>query len=307
MEKWAAMADDEAYYEFLKGLAEENKWELGPATYLADDHLVGLLYLALCRKYDDPVMMEKTKQRIAWIRDNPSDEPFDLEEYMSNERWTWCDALFMSPPVWARLSNITGDDSFRNWMFEEYRITCDHLYDPENHLFFRDETYMDRRDHGRKVFWSRGNGWVFGGLALIITELPDGEQRDWFIDLYKEMAPAVAKLQTPDGHWSMSLLAADVYPTPETSGTAFFTYGLAWGINHGLLERKKYEPVVIRGWDCLVRHVNNDGMLGYVQPIGAEPGQAWPDRSEVYGVGAFLAAGSEVYRLVQPEVPAQER
>ena len=113
------------------------------------------------------------------------------------------------------------------------------------------------------------------------------------------MAPAVARLQTPQGHWAMSLLAADVYPTPETSGTSFFTYGLAWGINNRLLDPDQYEPVVMKGWDAVVSHISEDGMLGYVQPIGSGPGDAWPDKTEVYGTGAFLAAGSEVWKLVR--------
>ncbi|MBN2683795.1 MAG: glycoside hydrolase family 88 protein, partial [Pontiellaceae bacterium] len=301
MEKWAAMSGDETYYDFLKGIAEENKWDLGPGRYHADDQIVGQLYLQLYRKYGDEKMKEKVQRRTEWIRDNPSKQPINLNHYANTERWTWCDALFMAPPVWAKLSNITGDDSFRNWMFKEYKATYDHLYDPEEHLFFRDEHFIDRRDFDRKVFWSRGNGWVFGGLTLIIQELPEGEQRDWFVALFKDMAPALAKLQTEEGHWAMSLLAADKYPTPETSGTAFFTYGLAWGINHGLLDREEYLPIVMKGWDSLVSHVTDEGLLGYVQPVGAAPGDAWPDRSEVYGVGAFLAAGSEVVKLVGPE------
>ena len=184
-------------------------------------------------------------------------------------------------------------------MFEEYKATTDHLFDPEESLFYRDYRYFERREeNGRKMFWSRGNGWVFGGLALIIDELPPGEQEDYFVDLFKKMAPAVAALQTSQGHWAMSLLAADLYPTPETSGTAFFTYGLAWGINNGLLDSAQYEPVVMKGWDALVSHITKDGMLGYVQPVGADPGEAWPDKTEVYGTGAFLAAGSEVWRLL---------
>ena len=298
MEKWAAMAGDDTYYDFLKSIAAENSWDLGPGKYHADDQIVGQLYLELFRKYNDPMMIEQVQRRTEWIRDNPSQQPINLNHYKNTERWTWCDALFMAPPVWAKLSNITGDDSFRNWMFDEYKATYDHLYDFETHLFFRDEHFIDQRDHDRKVFWSRGNGWVFGGLTLIIPELPEGEQHDWFVSLFKDMAPAVAALQTDEGHWAMSLLAADVYPTPETSGTAFFTYGLAWGINHGLLDRDEYLPVVMRGWDCLVSHVTDEGMLGYVQPVGAAPGKAWPDRSEVYGIGAFLAAGSEVIKLL---------
>ena len=111
------------------------------------------------------------------------------------------------------------------------------------------------------------------------------------------MAAKLVKIQTPEGHWAMSLLGAEFYPTPETSGTGFYTYGLAWGINKGILDREDYEPAVKKGWNSLVSHITEDGMLGYVQPIGAAPGKAWPDKTEVYGTGAFLSAGSEVYKL----------
>ncbi|MEM6885702.1 MAG: glycoside hydrolase family 88 protein [Verrucomicrobiota bacterium] len=297
MLKWAEIADDEQYYDFLKSIGEELNWDLGRAKYHADEQIVGQLHLELYRKYKDPRMLDKTRERTEWIRDNPSQQPINLNNYKYTQRWTWCDALFMAPPVWAKLSNITGDPSFNEFMFKEFQATVDHLYDEEEKLFFRDEHFIEKRAHGRKVFWSRGNGWVFGGLALIIPELPEGDQKKYFIKLFQEMAPAVAKLQTEQGHWAMSLLAADVYPTPETSGSAFFTYGLAWGINQGYLDRETYEPVIVKGWNSLVSHVTEDGMLGYVQPVGASPGQAWPDRTEVYGTGAFLAAGSEVYKL----------
>ena len=111
------------------------------------------------------------------------------------------------------------------------------------------------------------------------------------------MAKKLLVLQTPEGHWSMSLLGQEYYPTPETSGSSFFVFGLAWGINNGILDKATYGSSVEKGWNAMVGHVTEDGMLGYVQPIGAEPGQAWPDKTEVYGTGAFLSAGSEVYKL----------
>jgi len=301
MNKWAAMSDDARYYDFLRNIGEKNKWDLGPGKYHADDQAVGQTYLELYRKFGEPKMLEKTLERTRWIRDNPSSQPMRLNHYQYTERWTWCDALFMAPPVWAKLSNITGDASYRQWMLKEYQATVKHLYDKREHLFFRDEHFIDAREQGKKVFWSRGNGWVFAGLTLIIPELPEGKERDYFVKLYKDMAPAIARLQTTQGHWPMSLLSAEQYPQPETSGSAFFTYGLAWGINNGLLKRAKYEPVVRKGWDNLVSHVNTDGLLGYVQPVGAAPGSARADKSEVYGVGAFLAAGSEVYKLLEPQ------
>ena len=299
MVRWAAIADEDTYYRFLKGVGEELKWKLAERVYNADDQVASQVYLELYRKYSDPVMLKETKQRCDWILANPSTQEMRINRNKNCDRWTWCDALFMAPPVWAKLSSITGDSAYRDFMFAEYKATTKHLYDPGENLFFRDENYFKRREHRRKVFWARGNGWVFGGLALIIPELPDGEQRDWFINLYKKMAPTVAKLQTEQGHWAMSLLAADVYPTPEASGTAFFTFGLAWGINAGLIDRAVYEPVVLKGWKALSSYITEDGMLGYVQPIGGEPGQAWPDRTEVYGAGAFLAAGSEVVRMLE--------
>jgi unsaturated rhamnogalacturonyl hydrolase len=298
MNKWAAMSDDTRYYDFLRGIGEKNKWDLGPGKYHADDQAVGQTYLELYRKFGEPNMLEKTLERTRWIRDNPSAEPMRLNHYQYTERWTWCDALFMAPPVWAKLSSITGDATYRQWMLKEYQATVKHLYDKREHLFYRDEHFIDAREDGQKVFWSRGNGWVFAGLTLIIPELPKGKERDYFVKLYKDMAPAIARVQTAEGHWPMSLLAADKYPQPETSGSAFFTYGLAWGVNNGLLKRAKYEPVVRKGWDNLVSHVNSDGLLGYVQPVGAAPGSARADKSEVYGVGAFLAAGSEIYKLL---------
>lgn len=303
MNKWAALAaekkpEDQHYFDFLRSIGEKNHWDLGPGKYHADDQAVGQTYLELYRKFGEPKMLEKTLERTRWIRDNPSSQPMRLSHYQYTERWTWCDALFMAPPVWAKLSSITGDASYRRWMLKEYQATVKHLYDKREHLFFRDEHFIDAREQGRKVFWSRGNGWVFAGLTLIIPELPDGKERDYFVKLYNDMAPAIARLQTKEGHWPMSLLAAEQYPQPETSGSAFFTYGLAWGINNGLLKRAKYEPLVRKGWDNLVSHVNSDGLLGYVQPVGAAPGSARADKSEVYGVGAFLAAGSEVYKLL---------
>lgn len=111
------------------------------------------------------------------------------------------------------------------------------------------------------------------------------------------MAQKLLEIQTPEGHWAMSLLGQKFYPTPETSGSSFFTFGLAWGINQGILDSKIYRPVVEKAWKALVGHVNEDGMLTYVQPIGAAPGEAYPDKTEVYGVGAFLSAGSEMYKL----------
>ena len=172
------------------------------------------------------------------------------------------------------------------------------LTEVSNGCDFCQTMFFDRREpNGRKVFWSRGNGWVLAGLARVLQYLPpDYAGRARFVALFQEMAQRIAGLQGPDGYWRASLLDPDSRPIPETSGTGFFTYALAWGVNAGLLGHE-YEPVVRRGWSALVGAVQPGGMLGYVQQVGAEPGYTGPDQTEIYGSGALLLAGSEVYRL----------
>jgi rhamnogalacturonyl hydrolase YesR len=123
--------------------------------------------------------------------------------------------------------------------------------------------------------------------------------REKYIEQYRQMASRVASLQGSDGLWRPGLLDANAYPLPEVSGSAFFVYALAWGIDHGVLDRATYLPVVQKGWKGLVSHIYVDGRLGCIQPIGAAPGDFKPASSYVYGVGAFLLAGSEIDRLAQ--------
>lgn len=298
MVKWAEMADDDSYYAWLKNIGEEQNWKLHWRKYMADDLAVGQMYIELYRKYNDTAMIGPTQRHFDWIMKNPSTQPITLDNYKHIERWTWCDALFMAPPVWAKLNTLTGNDEYTKWMLEEYEATTEHLFDTEEHLYYRDNSFIGKLDKGNKIFWSRGNGWVFAGLTLLMDEYEEGSDTyNYFLDIYLKMAKKVISIQTEEGHWAMSLLGAEHYPTPETSGTAFFTYGLAWGINQGILEANTYEPTVRKAWNTLVSYITDDGMLSYVQPIGAAPGSAWIDKTEVYGTGAFLSAGSEVYKL----------
>jgi rhamnogalacturonyl hydrolase YesR len=199
------------------------------------------------------------------------------------------------------MSAATGDKKYLDLSNRLWWKVTEYLYDKTEHLYFRDSRYFDQKaPNGRKVFWSRGNGWVYAGLARIIRDMPaDYPERPKYIALFKEMTTAVLATQGEDGYWRSSLLDAASRPNPETSGTGFFTYGLAWGMNNGLIDRATAEPAVKRGWTALVNAVRPDGMLGWVQPIGAEPGATTADSTEVFGVGALLLAGSEVVKIAR--------
>ena len=174
----------------------------------------------------------------------PFNEPLTWENGIETREWAWCDALFMAPPALAAVTTATGDRKYLDLANRLWWKTTDYLYDTSEHLYFRDSRFFDQREpNGKKVFWSRGNGWVFAGLARMLEELPaDHPDRARYVTLFREMAEKIAAVQGEDGYWRASLLDPDSRPNPETSGTGFFVYGLAWGINHGLLDRARYEP-----------------------------------------------------------------
>jgi rhamnogalacturonyl hydrolase YesR len=180
------------------------------------------------------------------------------------------------------------------------------LYNNEEHLFARDMNYVIKPDgygrkeaNGERIFWSRGNGWVMGGLVRILQELPVGyPERPFYEKLFKEMANRIMSLQQSDGLWRASLLDPGSYPGGEVSGSGFFCYALAWGVNKKLLDKSIYLPVVEKAWIGLNACVNKEGRAGWVQPIGGSPNKnISADSWEVYGTGAFLLASSEVIKL----------
>ena len=287
------------YINWLIETGDRNKWQLHKRMYHADDHAVGQLYSSL-----------KQNVRLRYIANlKPMQNRFDSimkSDKADDYHWDWCDALFMAPPGWARLSKVTKDSTYLEYMHTQYLKTYNELWDKEEQLFFRDKSFIEKKEkNGNKLFWSRGNGWVFGGLALMLPDLPkDWENREFYMKLFKQMAETVKNTQREDGTWSAGLLG-DVkdYPVIETSGTSLFTFGIAWGINNGLLDKATYEPVLFKAWSTLKTAVNQDGMLEYVQGIGAAPGASYKDYTEVYGVGAFLAAGSELYKYITKSYP----
>ena len=284
----SATLGDHRYATAVQHVAEHFNWTLGKRPTHADDHAIGQAYIALYRLHPDPSRLAATQQqfnRIILLPDDPA-KPI----------WWWCDALFMAPPVWAGLSKVTGDPRYRAYMDRQWQITSDLLWDKDEHLFYRDASYFDKREkNGKKIFWSRGNGWVMGGLARTLDELPANDpSRAFYIDKFRKMSEKVASLQGENGLWSPGLLDAANYPLPENSGGAFFLYALAWGINHHILDDKRYGPVVAKGWRGLIGHIYQDGRLGSIQPNGGAPAAFLPGSSYVFGTGAFLMAGSEV-------------
>ncbi|HWD18519.1 MAG TPA: glycoside hydrolase family 88 protein [Verrucomicrobiae bacterium] len=302
----AAVADTPKYHDALADIGRKNGWKPASRVFMADDYCVCQMYLDLYLQERDSAMLGPTRERFDFILAHAPTNELAFKSKNSQDRWSWCDALFMGPPAWLRLYLATGDQRYLDYMDKEWRATSDYLYDKEEHLYFRDSTYFNKREaNGKKVFWARGNGWVLAGLARVLEVMPPSHPRHAFYQQqYQEMAAKIATLQQPDGLWRASLLDPETYPARETSGSGFYTFALAWGLNRGLLARETFEPVVRRAWQGLLDCVTPEGKLERVQPIGGDPQKFDPTSTELYGVGAFLLAGSEMWRLALSEQPA---
>lgn len=295
------LTKDPRAFDALMNLEKSTQWKVGPKPLFGDDQAIAQTYLDIYRTIDrDPKIIDDIKTVIDGMMANPVDLPMDNHsKVLAKGEWSWCDGLFMAPPVWVKLAKITGEQKYLDFMDKKWDKTYHFLFDKEANLYYRDASYFKKREkNGQKVFWSRGNGWVMGGLCLMLKDMPkDYPQRAKYEDLFRRMAAATLKCQQADGSWHASLLDPASYPSPETSGTGFYCYAYAFGINNGILCKETYQPAVDRAWAMLNRCIHPDGRLGYAQKIGADPQHVSPMDAEVYAVGAYLLAGCEMYKM----------
>ena len=282
-------------------------WGFDKRPRHADADATGAVWVWAAARTHDPAKLTQIRARFDAILADPSNVDLGFEakppeggDPYCQARWCWSDAIFMAPPTWIALTKETGDPRYLAHADSEFWATTALLYDQDDHLYFRDSRFIAKRsDAGAKIFWGRGNGWAFAGVARILQDLPkDHPSRPRYEALFRQMAAKIVTLQGAQGYWPVSLL--EPQRTPETSGTGFFVYGLAWGVNHGLLPAAQYRPAIDKGWGALTAAVEPDGKLGWVQRVGAAPDQVGPDDTQLYGVGAFLLAASEVSRLPPP-------
>lgn len=309
---------NEEYRKYSEAWAEKNKWMGAKSDDKAnwkysygekDDYVLFGDWQIAFQTYIDLYNMDKEKdeRKIARAR--------EVMEYQmstpNKDYWWWADGLYMVMPVMTKLYNVTGNEQYLQKLYAYYSYADSIMYDPEEQLYYRDAKYVypkHKSANGKKDFWARGDGWVFAGLAKVLQDLPkDAPQRQFYLQRYKAMAEAIVKSQQPEGYWTRSILDPAHAPGPETSGTAFFTYGLLWGINNGYLDKATHLPAAAKGYHYLTTTaMQPNGKVGYVQPIGerAIPGQIVDVNSTSgFGVGAFLLAASEMYRYVEKNQP----
>lgn len=291
------------YYDYAVEWGEKHNWSMrsGANTRNADDQTCGQTYI-------DLFMLGHKPERIKDIKTSMD----GMVKSDKKDDWNWIDAIQMAMPVFVRLGVIYNDTGYFRKMYDLYAFAkYNHggkgLYNASEHLWWRDKDFVPpyKEPNGEDCYWSRGNGWVFAALARTLSLLPKSDPHyNEFLQDFTDMAAALVPIQRKDGFWNVSLHDSTHFGGKETSGTALFTYGFAWGINKGVLNKKVYRPLVIKSWNAMVKEcVHADGMLGYVQGTGKEPKDGQPvsytntPDFDDYGLGCFLLAGSEVYKM----------
>lgn len=306
-----ALTKDEAYRKYAEDWAAHNQWMGAKSSDQSkwkysygetDDYVLFGDWQICFQTYIDLYHLQPAEHKIARAKEVMQ---FEMST-AKNDYWWWADGLYMVMPVMTKLYKLTGDQKYSEKLYEYFTYANSIMYDQEEKLYYRDAKYIypkHKSANGKKDFWARGDGWVFAGLAKVLKDLPENDpHRKEYLTKYKNMAKAIAKSQQKEGYWTRSMLDPEHAPGAETSGTAFFTYGLLWGINNGHLKAKTYLPTAKKAWKYLSETaLQQDGKVGYVQPIGekAIPGQVVNANSTAnFGVGAFLLAGCEMYRYL---------
>jgi rhamnogalacturonyl hydrolase YesR len=291
------------YYDYAYNWSVFHKWGFrdGNTTRNADNQCCAQVYIDLYRLCPVPEILKNVRANMEMVVNTPQ-----------NDDWTWIDAIQMAMPIYAKMGNLTGERKYFDKMWDLYHHTRNieggkGLYNPADGLWWRDKDFVPpyKEPNGEDCYWSRGNGWVYAAYVRILNELPENaEHRADYIADFLGMSKALAKCQREDGFWNASLHDPGNYGGKETTGTSLFVYGMAWGINQGILDRETYLPIITKAWNVLCKEaVHDNGFLGYVQGTGKEPKSSQPvtyDKVpdfEDYGLGCFLLAGSEIYKL----------
>ncbi|UOQ70419.1 glycoside hydrolase family 88/105 protein [Hymenobacter cellulosilyticus] len=291
------------YYDYAVDWAEKHKWGIrnGITDRDADNQCAGQTYI-------DLYLIDRKPERIRDIKaciDNMVSSP-------KIDDWSWIDALQMAMPVFAKLGSEYNDSRYYEKMYQIYNYSkTQHggkgLFNATDGLWWRDKDFVApyKEPNGQDCYWSRGNGWVVAAMVRVLDVMPrSAPHRDEYLQMYQTMMKALPPLQRQDGFWNVSLHDETHFGGKELSGTALFVYGMAWGVNRGLLDRKIYQPIIAKAWQGMIKDcLHPDGFLGYVQGTGKEPKDGQPvsytskPDFEDYGLGCFLLAGSEVYKL----------
>lgn len=289
------------YLDYANLWGSSHSWDVrgGYTTIDADNQACGQTYIDLFNLNKDSSKIKEIKKSI--------DYTISTKKY---SYWTWIDAIQMAMPVFAKLGRLYNDDTtYYNYMDGMYSYARNEigLYNEKDGLWWRDKDFLPpyKEPNGADCYWARGNGWVVAALVRVLQIIPRNSpyRKKYKSDLL-DMLNALAPLQRNDGFWNVSLKDSSHFGGKETSGTALFVYGYAWAYSNHLSKSKSFRNIAEKGWRAILKDaLHENGFLGFVQGTGKEPKDGQPVNYnsvpdfEDYGLGCFLLAGTEIYKL----------
>lgn len=287
------------YYEYALKWANDNNWDFYDdksdwAWKNADYKICGQSYLRLMEIDPTKGTMDNMKEKMEVVL---NDDNIDY--------WWWIDTIYMALPFYNMMGIKLSDNRYFHKAYALFEDTKSNrqCYDTDEKMWFRDIRFFPKEAKtisGKKVFWSRGNGWVLGGLARTLEILPmTNKYYSRYLEVFKDMIEALLPWQQADGFWRTSIIEPDEFPMPETSGTVLIAYAIMVGINIGILNNSyfKYVQKSFEGMNNI--SVFPNGKIGWVQVVADRPGPVDKNAENDYAVGTYLLLCREIIKFME--------
>ena len=244
----------------------KEKKHLAPAPGHVDNSIFGALPLEVARLTGCPEALKFGLHYadLQWTAPdertvNPQNFPQEEQMRLFRDGYTpetrfWIDDMYMITFLQVQAYRATGDLKYLSRTAKELALYIGKLQRPDG-LF----------DHasGVQFVWGRGDGWVSGGLTLLLKYLPKDDPSYPAVRAgYEKMMAALLRHQRANGLWGQ--LVDDAGSWDETSGSAMFAFGFVTGVRLGILDRATYAPAARKAYLALVTRLDAHANLADV-------------------------------------------
>lgn len=289
--------------KYFKGQANgRSKWGYPFGEFFAFDYLddCGAMTASIidiyirkersdAKKYIDNVaeFMQKDMYRL-------SDGTFCRHEPV--DQTIWADDLYMSVPFLARMGKLSGDDKYFDDAIKQVLQFDEYLWENNTGLYYH-SWYSDNKENSI-AHWGRANGWVAMAQVELLKSLPaDHPKRQVIVDNLIKQLINVSKYQNVSGLWHQLLNKETSFL--ETSGTAMFTYAIAYAVNNDILP-DRYISVAVLGLEGILSQTDNHRVNSISMGTGIANDLSYYEtratRTNNVGFGAVLLAGLEILK-----------
>lgn len=293
MERWTALHSGKDIRELLNTTGTPHSKEhsaycghWSPAT--------AILYMNRAKPKEEYARI--ARQTAEFITKGAERSPAGGLGHWEGSHQLWVDTLYMACPLLAGVGRDLRRPAYIADAAQQILTYAKPLQDETAGLFYHMWDWQTKERTA--ALWGRGNGWVLMSIADVIEVL---ERKDplygQLMGVAQRMLDGMARTRDTEGMWHTVMDDPKSYP--ETSATAMFCYGVKKLIRLGALPSSK-AALVEPGWGTIQGKYVKDGLVTGVS-AGTVPKdhvyyKTLPAGTQTWGTGAYLMAGSEMYR-----------